>query len=496
MTNNPSKNYLERFLSLFTQVRAGEGATALLMVFNIFLILTSYYIIKPVREALILAAGTEQLSGAVLKSLAATGQVVLLMIAIPLYSRLASRVPRRKLINLVTIIFAGCLVVFYLLSFTTIPMGFIFFLWVGIFNLMVPAQFWAFANDLYTPEAGKRIFVLIAFGASAGAVLGGVITDFLIEIVGVYQLLIIAGIILLLSLILTNIADSRDTAETSESGIKSGSQKEPEKLLDKKGAFSLVFRKKYLLMIALMMFLLNWVNTNGEFILGQTVENAAKNEVKNQVVAQQAEEYAARKWQNTEKSYEEIPNQDDKSEENVLNSFKEEYFQQYIEEYIGNFYAGFFTVVNLIGLLLQLFLVSRILKYLGIRIAILILPFISLTGYFFIAFFPILTIIRWVKIAENSTDYSLQNTVRQVLFLPTTREEKYKAKQAIDTFFWRAGDVLSTVVVYTGTTWLMLKVNQFALINIVLVIIWLVLSYFIGKENARMTAISENGSND
>lgn len=495
MTNDTGKNYLERFLNLFTQVKAGEGTNALLLALNIFLILTSYYIIKPVREALILATGTEQLSGAVLKSLASTGQVILLMIAIPLYSRLVSKVTRRKLINLVTIIFAGCLVVFYLLSFTTIPMGFIFFLWVGIFNLMIPAQFWAFANDLYTPEAGKRIFVLIAFGASAGAVLGGIITDFLIEIVGVYQLLILAGIILLLSLILTNIADSRDTGEKSESRKKPGAQEEPEKLPDETGAFGLVFRKKYLLMIAVMMFLLNWVNTNGEFILGQTVENAAKNEVNNEQVVQQAEEYATRKWQKTEKSYDEDINQEDNLEVNQMNSFKEEYFQRYIKEYIGNFYAGFFTVVNLIGLLLQLFLVSRILKYLGIRIAVLILPFISLTGYFFIAFFPILTIIRWVKIAENSTDYSLQNTVRQVLFLPTTREEKYKAKQAIDTFFWRAGDVLSTAVVYTGTTWLMLKVNQFALINIALVIIWLVLSYFIGKENVRLTTNSENGSN-
>jgi len=419
------------------------------------------------------------------------------MIAIPLYSRLASSVPRRKLINLVTIIFAACLVVFYLLSYTDVPIGFIFFLWVGIFNLMVPAQFWAFANDLYTPEAGKRIFVLIAFGASAGAVLGGVITDFLIEIVGVYQLLIIAGVILLLSLILTNIADTRDKAEITGTTGNTDAAIEPEKLLDKGGAFKLVFRKKYLLMIGLMMFLLNWVNTNGEFILGQTVENSAKNQIKSQTVNQQAEEYAIQKWLETENDVSESDEQGQPSAESpveeifskdeVIQSYKNEYFQQYIEEYIGNFYAGFFTAVNLVGLFLQLFLVSRILKYLGIRIAILILPIIALTGYIFIAFFPILSIIRWVKIAENSTDYSLQNTVRQVLFLPTTREEKYKAKQVIDTFFWRAGDVLSTAVVYTGTTWLMLKVNQFAVINIILVIFWLILAYFIGKENLKMT---------
>ena len=91
--------------------------------------------------------------------------------------------------------------------------------------------------------------------------------------------------------------------------------------------------------------------------------------------------------------------------------------------------------MNIAGLLLQLFVVSRVLKYLGVRVAILVLPLIALGGYLVAAFYPVLAIVRWVKTAENATDYSLQNTVRQVLFLPTTREQKYKAKQAIDTFF-------------------------------------------------------------
>ncbi|MCK5453515.1 MAG: hypothetical protein KAJ16_04090, partial [Calditrichia bacterium] len=109
MAENQQKSILERILNLFTEVRSGEGIKALLLTLNIFLILTAYYIIKPVREALILAGGTEQLSGAVLKSIAAAGQVVLLMLAIPLYSRIASQVSRRKLINVVTFFFAGCL---------------------------------------------------------------------------------------------------------------------------------------------------------------------------------------------------------------------------------------------------------------------------------------------------------------------------------------------------------------------------------------------------
>jgi AAA family ATP:ADP antiporter len=100
------------------------------------------------------------------------------------------------------------------------------------------------------------------------------------------------------------------------------------------------------------------------------------------------------------------------------------------------------ATVNLVALLLQLFVVGRAIKYLGVRVALLVMPVIAFAGYGLMAFTPILMAIRWAKTAENATDYSLQNTIRQALFLPTTREEKYAAKQAIDGFFVRMGDVV------------------------------------------------------
>ena len=148
-------------------------------------------------------------------------------------------------------------------------------------------------------------------------------------------------------------------------------------------------------------------------------------------------------------------------------------------------------MVNLLTLGVQLFLVSRVLKYLGVRIALLALPVIALGGYALLIFYPMLIAVRWIKTAENSTDYSLQNTVRQVLFLPTTREEKYKAKQATDTFFVRAGDVLSAVLVYVGVNLLAFKTKHFALANLILVLVWIILAILIGRENRRLTANSK-----
>ena len=429
---------LERALNLFTEVRRGEAASALMLALNIFLILTAYYLLKPVREALILS-GT---GGAEIKSYVAAGQALLLLFAVPLYARLASRFPRRTLINRVTWFFALCLLVFYGLALGGAPVAVAFYLWVGIFNLMLPAQFWALANDIYTPEAGKRLFVIVAFGASAGAVFGSFAAGRLIGMFGIYELLLLSAGVLLASLLLTNLVESRETRQSPGTGAAKTAEEKP---LGERGAFQLVFANRYLLLIALLMMVLNWVNTTGEYILGRTVKEAAAG-------------LAAA-----------VP----------AGSLDEEAF-------IGQFYADFFAIVNVAGLLLQLFVVSRVLKYLGVRIAIFVLPLIALGGYLVAAFYPLLNMVRWVKTAENATDYSLQNTVRQVLFLPTTREQKYKAKQAIDTLFVRAGDVLSAVLVFAGTAWLTLSTPQFALVNIGLVCVWLLLAYLIGREHQKL----------
>ena len=180
---------LERMLRLFSDVREGEGPRLLALTLNVFLILVAYYVMKPVREVLILA----QPGGAELKSYAYAAQAVLLIVLVPLYGAVAARLPRRRLINVVTALFIACLPVFYMLAERGVVVGLVFFLWIGVFSLMVIAQFWAYANDLYTPAAGKRLFAVIAFGASAGAVAGAWLSGRLIQIIGAHALLLAAA---------------------------------------------------------------------------------------------------------------------------------------------------------------------------------------------------------------------------------------------------------------------------------------------------------------
>ncbi|MEZ5066062.1 MAG: MFS transporter [bacterium] len=434
MAEAPPRSPLERFLTAFADVRGGEGGTVLLLTANVFLLLTTYYLVKPVREALILAGG-----GAELKSYTSAGQAFLLLFAVPAYASLASRVNRRRLIDVVTVFFAICLVAFWALAKAGVPyLGVAFFLWVGIFNLMVIAQFWSFANDVYSPEQGKRLFAIVAFGASIGAVAGSGIAGQIIRWIGVEAMLLVAAALLVASLGLTHAVEAR------QGGAKAtGAEPVEAEPLGNQGAFRLVLGNRYLLLIAVLMALLNWVNTTGEYVLGSVVQSEA---------ARHAVDGAAeRAW-------------------------------------IGEFYASFFFGVNALGLTLQLIFVSRILKYLGVRFALLVLPVLALGAYGLLSFVPVLAAVRWAKTAENATDYSLQNTVRNVLFLPTTREEKYKAKQAIDTFFVRSGDLLSAALVWVGTTWFAFGPRNFAMVNLVLVVAWILIALAIGREYLRKTA--------
>jgi AAA family ATP:ADP antiporter len=408
------KNIAARALSIFAPVRPGEAGTALLLMLSMFVLLTAYYIIKPVREALILDG-----PGAEIKSYAGAAQALLFLIVLPLYSALASRINRIWLINGVTAFFISNLVLFYLLGRMHFQLGVPFFLWVGMFNVMLVAQFWAFANDVYTEERGKRLFAIIGIGSSLGGIFGAQIAGRLFQPLGPYRMMLTAAALLAICMVLLNWIHRREGTTAGRRTPTDGARRP----LGTSGGFRLVLAHRYLLLIAVLVLLSNFVNTTGEFILGKTVAHFAKTQPNSQA-------------------------------------------------YIGEFYAGFFFWVNVVGAGLQLFAVSRIIKHLGIGCALFFLPVIALGSYTLLAFAPLLSFIRIAKVAENSADYSIQNTARHALFLNTSREAKYKAQSAIDSFFWRAGDGFSALLVFIGTR-LEFDIRSFAAANALFVLIWL-----------------------
>lgn len=438
---------LDRLLGVFADVHAGEGLTAVLLLANLFLLLAAYYLLKTIREPLILTVA----GGAEVKSYAAAAIAGLLVVIVPLYSAVASRVSRVALINGVTLFFIACLIAFFALHAAGVPIGVAFFIWVGIFNLMVIAQVWAFANDVYTIDQGKRLFGIVGIGASLGAIAGSFVTGQLVQQWGPYPFMLGAAALLAVCMLLTWLVHRREhhghgaVRPEAEPGTAGPAEARAEEPLHGKSAFALVFSDRYLLLIALLMLVYNLVNTNGEYILSRTV-----------VKLYSATHGAAAGGLDEKKV-------------------------------IGAFYGNFFTIVNLVSAAIQAFLVSRILKRFGVHVSLLVLPIVALTGYTAMAFLPALGFIRGVKLAENSLDYSLQNTTKNALYLPTSRVAKYKAKQANDAFFVRFGDVLSAGLVFAGTTWLGFATRHFALVNAGLIVVWLVLAVAIGRRFRRLS---------
>ncbi len=439
-----SRGICERFLGLFTVVMPGEAPKALLLALNIFLLLLAYYLIKPVRDAILLA-GNE----AAIKSYLGVAQAVLFIFVVKAFSALASKRPRHILIAWVTLFFASNLVVFYALHLAGLalrPMGIAFFTWIGIFNYLIVAQFWGFANDLYTEEAGKRLFPLIAFGATFGAATGSKIADWLIGPLGVYRMMLVSAAVLVVTVLLSVRihylevrACAKEAADcTEERKLALKAQEEP---LKRGGGFRLVFKSRYLLFIALLIGVYNFINATGEYIISDVFRRAAQQAIQTGTTGGLS-----------------------------------------MEQIIGRFFAEYQLLANLLALLIQLFLVSRIFKWIGVGGALFILPLIALGGYGYIAFGASLLLVKWVKSLENGTDYSVMNTTRAALFLITPREEKYKAKAAIDTFFVRGGDALAALAVFVGTTYLALPIERYAVINVAMVVVWLALCLLILRE--------------
>jgi AAA family ATP:ADP antiporter len=429
----PQKNVLDRALSIFADVRAGEGLSAVLLAANVFYLLAFYSVLKIVRDALILSE-----AGAVAASYASAGQAILMLGFVPAYGAFASRVNRVWLISGVTLFFASNLLIFALIGRAGVRIGIPFYLWIGVFNMAAVAQFWAFANDLYSTERGKRLFPLIGIGASLGAVVGSGLASIVFGGVGPYRLMLIAAAGLLVPVGLTVWVHRREKTmlrAVPGAGSSSAPAKEEttEQPLSRTGGFQLVASNRYLRLIALLVLTFSLVNTLGGFILNSMITAEAGGD----------------------------------------------------RALIGSMAGRIQTWVNFVSFLMQAFLVSRIFKYAGVRVALFILPAIALGGYTMIALLPIFAVVRWTKILENSTDYSIQNTTRHALFLPTSREAKYKAKQAIDSFFVRAGDMLQAAVVFIGTM-LAFSIRGYALVNVALVLVWIGLAVAIAREHRAL----------
>lgn len=421
----------------FARVKPAEVVGAAVMTLAVFLLLTGYYLLKTAREPLILLHG-----GAEVKQYAAAGQAALLVAVVRGYAWLAKRVGRTRLIAIVYSFFIANLLVFALLARARVTIGVPFYLWVGVFNMTAVSQFWSLAADIYDEEQGRRLFAIIGVGGSAGAVVGARLARSLAHR-GPAALMEAAAILLLVStalLIWVARCPQCPRRHTHEPG-----RDQP---LGHDNLLGWLVRDRYLLLIAALALVLNWVRSNGDYILDRTLLTAVA-----------------------------------EAKSKGLNA----------DVFVTTFKANYFQWVNITTLVLQLFVVSRVMSRLGVTAALLFLPVFAFAENAFYVAMPILSVFLAAKVGESSLEYSMQNTARQALFLDASRMEKYVGKTVVDTFVVRAGDALTAVVVLAGSR-VGLSPKAFATLNLALIVLWVVVVLAIGRESLRRTGMAASAA--
>lgn len=414
---------LDRAARVAFDVRSGEAETALLFASALFVGLFSYYVLKTVREPLLLVTG-----GAEAKTYATAIQALALLAGVPLYGAIARRVPRRTLVLGAQLAFVASVELFAWLVPLRLPyLGLVFYVWLGVYALTSVAQLWSLANDTYAHSDGLRLFPVVALGAPLGSAAGALFaarvfagSDALSSLLHAAALLLVVQLALFARLFRRPELAAPSEPLTGANGI------------------ALVLASPYLRSIALLVVVLNLVNTTGEFLLSHSVLAEARDAEAHHIASALAAGHP------------------------IVAS------AAFRETFVRTAYGELYFVVSCVSVLLQAFVASRWVRVVGIRGVLLALPLVAMGVYGLAALGVPFAVFRALKIAENATDYSVQNTGRALLWLPASRDEKYKAKQAIDATFLRLGDVLAAALVFVAVRVLALPPRALAVVDVAL----------------------------
>lgn len=421
---------ISRTIYRLVDVRPNEINALIWAFLYFFFLLCAYYILRPVRDEMGILGGIENLPWVF------TGTFLAMLAVVPLFGWVSSRFPRRRFLPLVCGFFIFNLLLFYVLfvgGWFPQVMARVFFIWISVFNLFVVSVFWSFMNDLFDQAQAKRLFAAIAAGGTAGAITGPALTGLLVQKLGVHHMLLISATILTMTLLcihrLSGWYDRHATRARRELVQKpmGGSWK---------AGILLIGESPYLLGICLLILLYSTLSTFLYLQQASIIQDAFSDSAERTSV-----------------------------------------------------FATIDLAVNILTVLIQLFLTSRLVKHLGLAGSLALIPILLAIGFIALGIAPVLAVLVIVQILRRAGNYAIMRPSREMLYSVLRREEKYKAKNFIDTVVYRGGDAASAWL-YDAFRIFGLSLGQIALIAAPLAGLWALISWKLGIRREQLAGRS------
>ncbi|UCF19638.1 MAG: MFS transporter [Gemmatimonadota bacterium] len=438
-----------RLLQRAVEVEPTEVRALLLSCAYYFFILSSYYILRPIRDEVAVASGVRSLP------FLFTGTLILMLLAHPPFAALVARLPRKRFIAYTYRFFMANLLVFFVLlklapESSNIWIGRAFFWWVSVFNLFVVSIFWAFTADIFSSAQGKRLFGFIALGGTLGAIVGSATTASLAELFGPVHLILISIVLLELAVqsVLRLAGSVRPqgplpevagptVAGLSEAERRGATMREAEPAAEEPigggtlSGITAVFRSPYLLGICAYMMLYTIAAT---FLYFQQTD----------IIGRYIEDRAVR----------------------------------------TAFLARIDLAVNVLAAFTQAFLTGRLVKWLGVALTLSLLPALCVFGFAGLGFWPVMSVFVVFQTLRRAGNYAVARPTREVLYTVVSREDKYKAKNFIDTFVYRGGDQVGAWS-YGLLLWMGLSMSAMAFVAVPISALWLIVGFWLGRKHER-----------
>ena len=433
MTDSFESRQEPTLLRRLVDVRPNETAAMWTSFVFFFFVLSSYFILRPIRDSVAVSTGVTRLPWLF------AGTLIVMLVANPLFSSLVVRLPVRRFVPITYQFFAANLVIFFLIMRTTASaqslgpswVGVVFYIWTSVYNLFITSVFWCLMADVFRSEQAKRLFAFIGVGGTLGSISGSFVTAVLAQRIGTVNLLLVS--VALLEAASVVVARFPATSfRTAHDDVAASVEEKPIGGSVWAGVVSL-FRSPYLLGIAGFQIL---------YTIGNTLLYFELTDIVGKYFAGTAERTA------------------------VL--------------------ARIEFAVQTLTVLTQIFLTGRVIRWLGLGATLALLPALTVVGFTALGFAPILATVVAFTVLRRGTNFGSTNPAVEVLFTVVPREDKYKAKSFIETFVYRAGDQIGAwsfrFFVFA------LGAGSAAFGAVPFAIVWLVLGLWLGRRQGQLAA--------